>query len=162
MLHFPFLCSGGMPTNAWVYYTNNTPRVDYIQGGIAPGDTWTATSQHRGLSKVWNFYVWLTLSDDRQLRCDDLPYQKGGTTDYLFSILMDGVDRCCVRSSQDDTPIMRCAGSYSGNVPDGGREAATPTFPWVLECPQSKPSCVNYVYNDHLGVSLGTCVATCD
>ena len=136
MLHFPFLCSGGMPTNAWVYYTNNTPRVDYIQGGIAPGDTWTATSRRSGLSKVWNIYAWLTLSDDRQLRCDDIPYQKDGTTDYLFSIIMDDVDHCSVRS----------------------RHSNDPTVPSVLQCSQSKPTCVNYISIEH----LGTCVATCD
>ena len=156
LLYFPFLCSGERLANVWVGYTTCTPHYNYYNTeGIAPGDTWTAPL--RGRCTVGGIYAYLTLPDDIQLECTE--YVPAGTYDSLFFIIMDGDDHCCVRSSQDDTPTMRCAGDYSSNVP--GQEGTPPTVPWVLQCPQSKPSCVNYVYNDHMGVSLGTCVATC-
>ena len=138
MLHFPFLCYGQRAANAWVRYTTSQFAIDYIKEGIAPRDTWTATSSRltdRGSSKVKRISAYLTLPDDRRLWCT--PFDgSGGTTDYLFSIIMDDVDHCSVRSGHSNDP----------------------TVPSVLQCSQSKPTCVNYISIEH----LGTCVATCD
>ena len=71
---------------------------DRILEGIAPGDTWTATS--RGLCTVSEIYVYLTLPNDSRLTCTQ--YRSGGTTYSLFSIIMGGVDGCCVKSSHQD------------------------------------------------------------
>jgi len=61
------------------------------------------------------------------------------------------------RSSQDDTPTTQCAGNYGTNVPCCSQEGTGTVSP-QYQCPQSKPNCVNYVYNEH----WGTCVAACD
>ena len=98
MLHFPFLCSGGIWANAWVTYGQIFCSGDYISEGIAPGDTWTATS--RGLCTVTGISVWLTLPDDSQWMCTH--YDSIGTSYSMFSIIMGGVDGCCVKSSHQD------------------------------------------------------------
>ena len=110
MLHFPFLCCG----RGTVWYTTYEyvhGNFEYINEGIAPGDTWTAKSRRIGFSKVWTIEAYLTLLNGSGLRCTRYhsdPNTGGwnpdsGTTDYLFSIIMDGVDRCFVRSRQDET-----------------------------------------------------------
>ena len=68
---------------------------DFIVKGIASGDTWTASS--RGLCLVGTVGAALTLPDGRYLKC--YSYYSAGTTYSEFSIIMDGDDACCVRSS---------------------------------------------------------------
>merc|ERR1711865_1363144 len=59
--------------------------------------------------------------------------------------------------SQDDTPTTLCAGNYGTNRPCCHQEGTGTVSP-QYQCPQSKPNCVNYVYNKH----WGTCVEACD
>ena len=163
---FLFLCCGKRKRNAQVWY--NTPQLDldYPSEGIAPGDTWTATSRSsttRGFSKVGKIFASLTLADGRRLTCTT-NYDSPGTTDSLFSIIMDGADRCCVQSSQDDsnpnpfTPKKhKCAGNYGSNVPCCSQEGTGTVGP-QYQCPQSKPNCLKYVYNE----TWGTCAAAFD
>jgi len=84
--------------NAAVIYGQTFCHDDRILEGIAPGDTWTATS--RGLCTVRNIYAYLTLPDDSQLDCTQ--YYSAGTTYSEFSVIMGGVDGCCVKSSHQD------------------------------------------------------------
>ena len=95
---FLFLCCSGRLANASVEYGQLFCSNDYISEGIAPGDTWIATS--RGLCTVNYIHTYLTLPDDRQLTCKQ--YHPYGTTHSLFFIIMDGVDVCCVKSSHQD------------------------------------------------------------
>ena len=120
----------------YVYYLDYWCSRDHdihLTEGIASGDTWTAKS--RGRCKVLKIDAYLTLSNGSKLKCAHY-HKYYGTTDYLFSIIMDDVDHCSVRS----------------------RHSNDPTVPSVLQCSQSKPTCVNYISIEH----LGTCVATCD
>jgi len=82
--------------NAQVEYGQFFCPNEDIPEGIAPGDTWTSTS--RGLCSVMAIYVHLTLPDGKKLACYDFPSY--GTSSPLYSIIMDGVDGCCVRNSQ--------------------------------------------------------------
>ena len=75
-----------------------------------------------------------------------------GSTDYLFSIIMDDVDRCSVRSNQDGkTPTGKCAAHYGSNVSSCCGQAGKGTISPHFQCPYSKPNCVNYVANQKLG-----------
>ena len=89
-----------------------------------------------------------------------------GSTDSMFSIIMDDVDRCSVRSNQDwKTPTGKCAAHYcidkasmlctypnpfNIKMSCCGREGTEPVSPH-FQCPASKPTCVNYVANKKLG-----------
>ena len=130
-------------------YTTCTPKID-ITEGIAPGDTWTATTRGCMVNYI---YVLLTGPDGSKFGCTK--YVTGGTTDSLFSILMDGVGGCCLKSSNeiqdhDDTPTTKCAGNYGSNVPCCG-QGETGTVSPQYQCPQSKPNCVNYAYKEQWG-----------
>ena len=146
MLHFPFLCCGR------VWYTTpffeDVSSSDYTNEGIAPGDTWTATSRRIGFSKVWSIEAYLAPFNGSGLRCtqylpdhDRVGYWNpdSGTTNYLFSIIMDGVDRCFVRTRYNDDTLQPwvCAAHYGSNDR------------W--SCPQFKPNCVKDVANDKMG-----------
>ena len=65
--------------------------------GIAPGETWSATS--RGICSVTGIYVDLTLPDGDQLRCT--PYTSFATSYSQFFIIMKGDNACCVQSSHE-------------------------------------------------------------
>lgn len=77
---------------------DNFPVIVIITEGIAPGDTWTATS--RSLCTVNYIYAFLTLPDDSQLIFTH--YHSQGTTYSMFSIIINGVGGRCVRSSHQD------------------------------------------------------------
>ena len=47
-------------------------------------------------------------------------------------------------------PIVQCAGDYLSDDPCCDQEGTGLVDP-QYQCPQSKPTCVNYVYNDHWG-----------
>ena len=98
LLCFPFLCCDGRLYNAYVFYEQIFCHDDHILDGIAPYDTWTATS--RGLCTVSEIIADLTLPDDSQLTCTQ--YRSLGTTYSEFSVIMGGVDGCCVKSSHQD------------------------------------------------------------
>ena len=87
----------------YVYYLDYWCSRDHdihLTEGIASGDTWTAKS--RGRCKVLKIDAYLTLSNGSKLKCAHY-HKYYGTTNYLFSIIMDGVDRCFVRSRHDET-----------------------------------------------------------
>jgi hypothetical protein len=77
-------------------------RQDFIPEGIVSGDTWTEPTS-RGLCLVKKISAVLTLPDRTsnapygELRCT--PYKSSGTSYSIYSIIMDGDDRCCVRNS---------------------------------------------------------------
>ena len=70
---------------------------DYIDGVIAPGDTWTASS--RGVCLVGYVYASLTIPGTGIIQCRK--YRSAGTTYSMYSILMNGDDACCVLSSHE-------------------------------------------------------------
>jgi len=59
---------------------------------------------------------------------------------------------CCLDSSWDAFQGL-CAGNYGSSVPCCGEEGTGTVTP-KNQCPQSKPNCVNYVFNE----TWGTCV----
>merc|ERR1711865_268795 len=59
---------------------------------------------------------------------------------------------CCLDSSWDAFQGL-CAGNYGSSVPCCGEEGTGTVLP-KNQCPQSKPNCVNYVFNE----TWGTCV----
>ena len=77
-------------------------RQDFIPEGIVSGDTWTEPTS-RGLCLVKKISAVLTLPNHTsnapygELRCN--PYKSSGTSYSIYSIIMDGDDRCCVRNS---------------------------------------------------------------
>ena len=101
LLRFPLLCCGGRLANALVAYGQFFCSKEHIPEGIAPGDTWTSTS--RGLCSVAAISAHLTLPDGKKLSCAHFPSY--GTSSSLFSIIMDGVDGCCVRNSQSTNKV---------------------------------------------------------
>ena len=151
LLPFPFLCCGRRG-NAWVAYGPRSCSDDDVSEGIAPGDTWTSTTKaflNLHPCKVQSISAYLTLPDDRRLTCTT--QYRGWSTEIIFFIIMDGVDSCSVRSGLDDTPTyQKCAGNYGSNVPCCCQEGTGTVSP-QNQCPQSKPTCVNYVYNKHWG-----------
>ena len=105
-----FLLQGGYPR---VTIKNDTPydtlpggtyvlessfcHSDDILEGIASRDTWTEPTS-RGLCLVAKIAATLILPDGGgPLRCQD--YNSVGTSYSIYSIIMDGDDRCCVRNS---------------------------------------------------------------
>ena len=98
LLPFPFLCCGGRG-NAWVAYGPRSCSDDDVSKGIAPGDTWIATSH--GLCTVTTMHAWLTLPDGSQLECTHY-HSAPGKSYTTFFVTMGGVDGCCVLNSQQD------------------------------------------------------------
>ena len=128
---------------AWVGYGTCTPKLD-ITEGIAPGDTWTATTPG---CRVKYIDLFLTGPDGQTLHCTR--YVSDGTTNSLFFINMDDVGGCFVKSA----PTTECAGDYGSNVPCcGSPELGTVSH--LYQCPQSTPKCVHYVAYER----WGTCV----
>ena len=82
--------------NAGVAYEQFFCSKEDILEDIAPGDTWTSTTP-RGLCSVGAISVHLTLPDDSRLTCAHYPSY--GTSYNLYSIIMDGVDGCCVTTN---------------------------------------------------------------
>ena len=100
-------------TNKTPYHVRDTARSyvlylgcgEYsIAGGLAAGQTWTASS--RGLCLVYRIYASLTLPDThtptsiisgQELHCT--PYASTGTAYSIYSVIMKGDDACCVLSS---------------------------------------------------------------
>ena len=77
---------------------------DYVDLSIASGDTWTASS--RGLCLVTQITVRLSFEDVRTVRKTWMnlkcaPYKSSGTAYSNYSIIMNGVADCCVRSSNE-------------------------------------------------------------
>ena len=73
---------------------------DSVLESVASGDTWTASS--RGLCLVTNIYTTLTIPDSDYpgtLTCKE--YHSSGTSYSQYSIIMDGEDACCVKSSHE-------------------------------------------------------------
>ena len=101
LLHFPFLCCGGRLANAGVAYEQFFCSKEYIPEGIAPGDTCTSTTP-RGLCSVGAISAHLTLPDGSKLVCTHYVSHPIGTSYSMWSILMGGVDGCCVKSSHQD------------------------------------------------------------
>ena len=144
--------------------TRLTPRRPYqgISEGIAPGDTWMASERR---NHVYRVTASLILPHNRKLTCTPF-YTNRGTKASMFSIIMDDVNRCSVRSNQDwKTPITECAARYcidkasllctdpnpfNIKMSCCGREGTEPVSPH-FQCPASKPTCVNYVANKKLG-----------
>merc|ERR1740117_337823 len=106
-----FLLQGGYPR---VTIKNDTPydtlpggtyveygvscSPDVVDEGIASGDTWTAPS--RGGCSVTRIFVNMKRPDlkpDGSLSC--YPYTSSGTSDSIYSIIMNGDYECCVRGS---------------------------------------------------------------
>ena len=82
----------------YVVYNSGLCSTDYIDDGLAPGGTWTASS--RGACLVKEIVVTLTHPwHPDGLAC--APYTSSGTSYSIYSILMKGDDACCVLSSHE-------------------------------------------------------------
>ena len=127
--HYPYVAI----TNKTPYAVRDTARSsvqylwcdeDLIAGGLAAGQTWTASS--RGLCLVNRIYVTLTFpiparppwTADNDFFQNPLynngygpswgqcaPYDSSGTSFSIYSIIMKGDDECCVLSSNE---IQKC------------------------------------------------------
>ena len=127
--HYPYVAI----TNKTPYAVRDTARSsvqylwcdeDLIAGGLAAGQTWTASS--RGLCLVNRIYVTLTFPNparppwtaDNDFFQNPLynngygpswgqcaPYDSSGTSFSIYSIIMKGDDECCVLSSNE---IQKC------------------------------------------------------
>ena len=73
--------------------------------------------------------------------CRSSPESRVGTMDWPWS----------------DCVVQKCAGNYGSNVPCCDQEGTGTVGP-QYQCPQSKPNCLKYVYNE----TWGTCAAAFD